>query len=273
MRSSDLAQLAGVTVRTLRHYHAIGLLPEPPRHPNGYREYNTEHLARVLRIKRLSALGFSLSRIGEVLDEMDANRESAEGPSADNALDELDRELALQIERLKEQRHTIALLKRERLDPDLPARFGRATKTLIGDAYFETRIKPGDREALLLVGHLYTDEDTAELERTVNALDEKGLLDQLHVIQARFDELAPDAPRKEIDQFIAETIEYLDPIIDCFDPANWDHDIDTQSELLIDEIVRQGLNEAQEYAQNRIEEEMKERILLRKAHGPSSQSS
>lgn len=31
MKSSELAKLAGVSVRTLRHYHAIGLLPEPPR--------------------------------------------------------------------------------------------------------------------------------------------------------------------------------------------------------------------------------------------------
>lgn len=31
MKSNELAKLAGVTVRTLRHYHAIGLLDEPQR--------------------------------------------------------------------------------------------------------------------------------------------------------------------------------------------------------------------------------------------------
>ena len=31
VKSNELAKLAGVTVRTLRHYHAIGLLDEPPR--------------------------------------------------------------------------------------------------------------------------------------------------------------------------------------------------------------------------------------------------
>ena len=30
MKSSEIAKLAGVSVRTLRHYHAIDLLPEPP---------------------------------------------------------------------------------------------------------------------------------------------------------------------------------------------------------------------------------------------------
>lgn len=60
MRSKELADLAGVTVRALRHYHQLGLLPEPPRAKNGYREYGAVDLARVLRIKRLSSLGISL---------------------------------------------------------------------------------------------------------------------------------------------------------------------------------------------------------------------
>ena len=67
MKSSEIAKLAGVSVRTLRHYHAIGLLPEPPRGENGYRDYGAGNLVRLLRIKRLSSLGFSLSRISEVL--------------------------------------------------------------------------------------------------------------------------------------------------------------------------------------------------------------
>ncbi|WP_270479843.1 MerR family DNA-binding transcriptional regulator [Collinsella tanakaei] len=51
MKSNELAKLAGVTVRTLRHYHAIGLLDEPPRQANGYRDYRPEDLLRVLRIR------------------------------------------------------------------------------------------------------------------------------------------------------------------------------------------------------------------------------
>ena len=63
LRSGDVAKLAGVTVRTLRHYRSIGLLPEPPRDDNGYCSYGIEDLARVLRIKRLASLGFSLEDI------------------------------------------------------------------------------------------------------------------------------------------------------------------------------------------------------------------
>lgn len=264
MRSNELAKLAGVTVRTLRHYHAIGLMAEPPRTENGYREYEVEDLVRLLRIKRLSALGFSLSRIGEVLDEMDANLEAASGPNADAALDELDRELELQIAHLQEQRRTIALLKREQLDPDLPIRFARAAKTLMGDAYETASVHSGNRQTLLIAGHLYTDEDVAELERAVAALDQRGLLDRLHKIQDRFENLAPDTPREEIDRLVAETMNCLDPIIDSFDPDNWDRDFDTPADLLIDEMAKQGLNEAQVYAQDRIEEEMERRIMKKR---------
>ena len=128
MRSNDVAKLAGVTVRTLRHYHQLGLLSEPPRQANGYRDYSPADVARVLRIKRLAGLGFPLSRIGDVLDEMDAEGNATSA----SALDELDRELALEIEHLQEQRYTIAELRAEHLDPDLPVRFARILRMLSG---------------------------------------------------------------------------------------------------------------------------------------------
>ena len=68
MRSSEVARLAGVTVRALRHYHAIGLLPEPARSDNGYRDYDIDDLVRVLRVKRLASLGFPLERVGGMLE-------------------------------------------------------------------------------------------------------------------------------------------------------------------------------------------------------------
>ena len=128
MRSNEVAKLAGVTVRTLRHYHQLGLLSEPSRQANGYRDYSPADVARVLRIKRLAGLGFPLSRIGDVLDEMDAEGNATSA----SVLDELDRELALEIEHLQEQRYTIAELRAEHLDPDLPVRFARILRMLSG---------------------------------------------------------------------------------------------------------------------------------------------
>ena len=53
----EVAQLAGVTTRTVRHYHAIGLLPEPQRDGSWYRRYDASDVVAVVRVVRLRALG------------------------------------------------------------------------------------------------------------------------------------------------------------------------------------------------------------------------
>lgn len=63
----EVARLAGVTVKAVRHYHQRGLLPEPPRQPNGYRAYSPEHLLILVRIRKLREAGLSLGAIAELL--------------------------------------------------------------------------------------------------------------------------------------------------------------------------------------------------------------
>ena len=60
MRIGELAAAVGVTTRTVRHYHHQGLLPEPERRPNGYREYTLRHAVVLARIRRLTELGLGL---------------------------------------------------------------------------------------------------------------------------------------------------------------------------------------------------------------------
>jgi len=64
----EFARLAGVSVRMLRHYDAIGLL-EPARvdHFTGYRSYSAEQLDRANRLVALKDLGFSLDEVGTLL--------------------------------------------------------------------------------------------------------------------------------------------------------------------------------------------------------------
>lgn len=63
----DLAQLAGVTPRMLRHYHELGLLvPAEIDHSTGYRRYTETQLADLLQVLALKGLGFSLTDIGRV---------------------------------------------------------------------------------------------------------------------------------------------------------------------------------------------------------------
>ena len=113
MRSREVAELAGVSVRTLRHYHQVGVLPEPDRGPNNYRHYTLAHVARLLRVRRLAALGVSLDLMPRLLDDL-ADEQTAQ------LLDDLDHELEARIEDLSQRRNAIAQLRADQRRPDLP---------------------------------------------------------------------------------------------------------------------------------------------------------
>ncbi|MGC9159547.1 MAG: MerR family transcriptional regulator [Terracidiphilus sp.] len=67
MTIGKLAETAGVGVETIRFYQRSGLLQEPERPLQGYREYTIEDARRVRFIKRAQALGFSLNDIAGLL--------------------------------------------------------------------------------------------------------------------------------------------------------------------------------------------------------------
>lgn len=67
LKTGELAKRAGLTVRTLHHYEAIGLLSPSARTENGYRQYNRNDIARLHQIQALKRFGLSLAEIGTVL--------------------------------------------------------------------------------------------------------------------------------------------------------------------------------------------------------------
>lgn len=117
----ELAELAGTSLRTVRHYHDVGLLAEPERRTNGYKSYGVAHLVRVLRIKRLTGLGLSLAQIAE-LDDADEN--------PDEALRTLDTELAETIDRLQRVRAELAQILSREVSTDLPPEFASAAASV-----------------------------------------------------------------------------------------------------------------------------------------------
>lgn len=64
----EVAQRAGLTARTLRHYDQIGVLVPSERTGSGFRLYSDGDLARLYRIMALRRIGFSLEEIGDTLD-------------------------------------------------------------------------------------------------------------------------------------------------------------------------------------------------------------
>ena len=71
MRVAEIAELTGTTVRTVRYYHSLGLLPIPHER-GGWRDYDLSHVARLSRIRWLVQAGVSLETITRVLDEPEA---------------------------------------------------------------------------------------------------------------------------------------------------------------------------------------------------------
>src|SRR5215207_6706951 len=99
---SQLAAYAGVTVRAVRHYHQIGLLPEPERDHSGYRTYDAAAVVRLIRIHTLADSGVPLARVQELLDA--GPDESTQG------VQEIDKELRAEIRRLQGTRGRLSRL-------------------------------------------------------------------------------------------------------------------------------------------------------------------
>lgn len=70
----EVARASGVSVRTLHHYDAIGLLCPSHRDDNGYRRYDRGDVERLQEILGYRALGFSLEETGTLLDAPDHDR-------------------------------------------------------------------------------------------------------------------------------------------------------------------------------------------------------
>lgn len=62
-----LAQAADVNVETVRYYQRIGLIPEPKKPAQGFRQYPQESIGQIRFIKRAQQLGFSLQEIADLL--------------------------------------------------------------------------------------------------------------------------------------------------------------------------------------------------------------
>jgi DNA-binding transcriptional MerR regulator len=76
-RINDVARIAGVSVRALHHYDAIGLLSPSGRTESGYRLYDDEALFRLQQIRIGRELGLSLEEIRRSLDDPAFDRRRA----------------------------------------------------------------------------------------------------------------------------------------------------------------------------------------------------
>jgi len=98
----QLAAYAGVTVRAVRHYHHVGLMPEPARDSSGYRTYDAADVLRLIRIRTLAEAGVPLARVQHLL--------GATSEELRTAVAQIDAGLRAQVRELQEHRRRIARL-------------------------------------------------------------------------------------------------------------------------------------------------------------------
>ncbi|APF35108.1 MerR family transcriptional regulator [Microbacterium sp. AISO3] len=72
MRIGEVTERTEMSFRTLRHYDEIGLVTPSARTEGGFRLYTETDVARILLIRRMKPLGYSLDEMRELLDVVDA---------------------------------------------------------------------------------------------------------------------------------------------------------------------------------------------------------
>lgn len=187
MRIGELAALAGVSTRTVRHYHHLGLLPEPVRLSNGYREYRLRDAVLLARVRRLAELGLSLDEIRDVLAD-------DQGKDLREVLVELDADLARQQVEIGARRARLAGLLAE---PDLSADTAVSpdmAAVLRDLSVGGSRFAEMDRQMLTLMGTMAGADEQERVVELLRSLAEPGMVERGHVLYERLDELTDADP-------------------------------------------------------------------------------
>ena len=87
MHIGELAERTGLSLRTIRHYDQIGLLAPSGRSEGGFRLYTEDDYNRLMLIRRMKPLGYSLEQMGDLLKALDSvRRDDATGADGEIAL-------------------------------------------------------------------------------------------------------------------------------------------------------------------------------------------
>lgn len=171
MKVKEVAELVGISIRTLHHYDEIGLLTPEKTTDSGYRIYSDKDLETLQQILFFRELGFPLNKIKEMIDR----------PS-------FDRQEALELQR------KMLLEKRKRLDKMIET-IEKTIQYSKGEIYMSNKEKfagfdfsqnPYEQEARERFGDKAVDEANAKL----NSMDKSKQDDFAHQFNAIYRKLA-----------------------------------------------------------------------------------
>ena len=111
MKIGEVAERTALSIRSLRHYDELGLVSPSAHSPGGFRLYTEADVERLLLIRRMKPLGFSLDRMKDFCRALDARgagsgADGADGEADDDAaarttITEIGAEAAERLERLR----------------------------------------------------------------------------------------------------------------------------------------------------------------------------
>jgi DNA-binding transcriptional MerR regulator len=184
----QLAAYAGVTVRAVRHYHQIGLLPEPERDASGYRRYGATAVVSLIKIRTLANAGVPLSEIGQMLE--------ADASAFAEAVERIDSHLRDEIERLETSRKQIAQLTAGdslTLPPEVTSYLDRLRELGVSE-----RIVEGERDGWILVTARWPDRIGDIISAKLAQLDDPQLV-RLYLLLSEIlvSDADDDGPRLE----------------------------------------------------------------------------
>ena len=192
---SQLAAYAGITVATVRHYHRIGLLPEPARDGSGYRRYDAAAVVRLIRIHVLASAGVPLAKADDLLEA--GPEEFTEG------VRQIDQRLRSEIRGLQRTRERLARLaggEQIALPPSVIGYLDRLRNLGVDQRYLEL-----ERDAWIMVAAQVPDQIDSMMVLKHAALDDPDMV-RLYGLLSGAIEWSVDDPR------VVEVADLLDAI-------------------------------------------------------------
>jgi len=210
----QLAAYVGVTVRAVRHYHQVGLLPEPERDASGYRSYGALAVVELTKIRTLADAGVPLSQVRELLE---ADEETFAG-----AVEGIDRRLRAEIRRLQANRQQIAQLAAGDslvLPPEVVAYVERLRELGVSERMLE-----GERDGWILIAARWPDRIAEWMPQKWAQLD--------NPLTVRLYRVLGDAMEPDADDALLE--EAADVLVQIAEQASAQGELDSDDEAFDD---------------------------------------
>ena len=150
VKIGDVAAIVGTTPRAIRHYHQIGLLPEPERGSDNRRRYGYEEMIRLLWIRKMADAGIALSDIrGAFADTAPAGADTDHDVAG--ILERLEENLVAQEEELQRQRTAVQRMRTRGSRMGLLSDFVASRL----DSLPEGSMRPADLDNLLVIERVF----------------------------------------------------------------------------------------------------------------------